>query len=123
MGYEAAPHSLGDFVRWVSNEYGRPKIYITENGVCDNTDPGPDGAIHDTTRLELLKGFLTGLHAAIQDGCDVRGYYQWSLYDNFEWAFGNTKRFGMVYTDFGSLKRIPKDSAHWYSEVIRNNGL
>jgi beta-glucosidase len=123
MGYEAAPHSLGDFVRWVSNEYGQPKIYITENGVCDNTDPGPDGAIHDTTRLELLKGFLTGLHGAIQDGCDVRGYYQWSLYDNFEWAFGNTKRFGMVYTDFESLKRTPKDSAHWFSEVIRNNGL
>lgn len=123
MGYEAAPHSLGDFVRWVSKEYGHPKIYITENGVCDNTEPGPDGQVNDAQRVELLHGFLRGLHGAIEDGCDVRGYYQWSLYDNFEWAFGYTKRFGMVYTDFETLKRIPKRSAGWYSEVIRRNGV
>ena len=123
MGYEAAPHALGDFVRWVSEEYANPAIYITENGVCDNTEPSPDGQVHDAQRVELLGGFLRGLHGAIQDGCDVRGYFQWSLYDNYEWAFGYTKRFGMVYTDFESLKRIPKDSARWYSEVIRRNGL
>ena len=123
MGYEAAPHALGDFVRWVSKEYGYPKIYITENGVCDNTEPGPDGQVNDATRVELLGGFLKGLHGAINDGCDVRAFYQWSLYDNFEWAFGNTKRFGMVYTDFDSLKRIPKRSAEWYSEVIHRNGV
>ena len=123
MGYEAAPHSLGDFVKWVSNEYGHPKIYITENGVCDNTEPGPDGKVNDTTRIELLGGFLAGLHSAIEEGCDVRAFYQWSLYDNFEWAFGYTKRFGMVYTDFETQKRIPKASAHWYREVIRRNGV
>ena len=123
MGYEAAPHSLGDFVKWVSKEYGNPKIYITENGVCDNTEPGPDGQINDTQRIELLGGFLQGLHSAIEEGCDVRAFYQWSLYDNFEWAFGYTKRFGMVWTDFESQKRIPKKSAAWYSEVIRNNAV
>lgn len=123
MGYEAAPHALGDFVRWVSNEYGRPRIYITENGVCDNTEPGPDGAIDDAQRVELLRGFLAGLHGAIQDGTDVRAFYQWSLYDNFEWAFGYTKRFGMVWTDFATQRRIPKRSAAWYSDVVRQNGV
>jgi beta-glucosidase len=123
MGYEAAPHALGDFVRWVSKEYGNPKIYITENGVCDNSEPGPDGQINDSTRIELLGGFLKGLHGAIEAGCDVRAFYQWSLYDNFEWAFGYTKRFGMVYTDFETQKRIPKMSAAWYSDIIRRNGV
>ena len=122
MGYEAAPHVLGDFVRWVSKEYNRPKIYITENGVCDNTGP-VNGVVNDTTRIELLRGFLAGLHGAIQDGCDVRAYYQWSLMDNFEWAFGFSKRFGMVYTDFQTQERIPKASAAFYSDVIQRNGL
>jgi beta-glucosidase len=123
MGYEAAPHSLGDFVRWVSNEYDRPKIYITENGVCDNTEPGPDGTIDDHVRVDLLRGFLAGLHGAMNDGADVLAYYQWSLMDNFEWAFGYSKRFGMVYTDFLTQQRIPKRSAAFYSEAIQRNGL
>ena len=122
MGYEAAPRSLGDFVRWVSNEYGHPRIYITENGVCDNTEP-VNGVIDDHTRVELLRGFLAGLHGAIQDGADVRGYYQWSLMDNFEWSFGYSKRFGMVYTDFETQARIPKKSAAFYSDVIEANGV
>jgi beta-glucosidase len=123
MGYEAAPHSLGDFVRWVSAEYGRPRIYITENGVGDNTTPGPDGTVDDRQRIELLGGFLQGLYAAIEAGCDVRAYYQWSLMDNFEWPHGYAMRFGMVWTDFETLRRIPKASASWYSEVIRRNGV
>lgn len=123
MGYEAAPHALGDFVRWVSQEYGNPRIYITENGVCDNTEPGPDGTIDDHVRIDLLHRFLAGLHGAIQDGADVRAYYQWSLLDNFEWAYGYRMRFGMVYTNFETLERIPKRSAAWYSEVIRRNGV
>ena len=122
MGYEAAPHSLGDFVRWVSNEYGRPKIYITENGVCDNAEP-VNGVIDDHVRIDLLRGFLAGLHGAIQDGADVRAYYQWSLMDNFEWAYGFSKRFGMVWTDFATQARIPKRSATFYSEAIRRNGI
>lgn len=123
MGYEAAPHSLGDFVRWVTREYGRPKIYITENGVCDNTEPDANGVIDDHVRMDLLKGFLGGLHGAMEDGADVRAYYQWSLMDNFEWSFGFSKRFGMVHTDFGTQKRTPKNSAAMYSEIIRRNGF
>lgn len=123
MGYEAAPHSLGDFVRWVTKEYGRPRIYITENGVCDNSEPGPGGEIDDHVRVDLLGGFLAGLHGAIADGADVRAYYQWSLMDNFEWSYGYSKRFGMVYTDFATLERRKKRSAAWFAEVIRRNGI
>ena len=122
MGYEAAPHALGDYVRWMTNEYGRRPIYITENGVCDNTPP-VDGVVNDETRIDLQRGFLAGLHGAIQDGCDVRAYYQWSLMDNFEWAFGYSKRFGMVWTDFETQARIPKASAAFFSGIARRNGL
>ena len=122
MGYEAAPHALGDFVRWVSNEYGRPRIYITENGVCDNAEP-ENGVIDDHTRIELLRGFLKGLHGAIQDGADVRAYYLWSLMDNFEWSFGFSKRFGIIHTDFETQQRTLKKSASFYSDIIRTNSL
>ena len=122
MGYEQAPHALGEFVRWVTNEYGRPRIYITENGVNDDTEM-VDGVIDDQLRIYLLRGFIAGLHGAIEDGADVRGYYQWSLMDNFEWAFGYSRRFGMVYTNYETLERVPKKSAAWYSGVIRANGV
>ena len=122
MGYEAAPHSLGDFLRWVSKEYGRPKIYITENGVNDNAEP-ENGVIDDHVRMDLLRGFLAGVHGAIKDGADVRAYYLWSFCDNFEWAYGYSKRFGIVHTDFETLERTPKKSAHMYSEIIRTNSV
>jgi beta-glucosidase len=122
MGYERAPHALGDFVRWVSAEYDRPRIYITENGVCDETEV-ENGRVDDAGRVELLRGFLVGLAGAIADGADVHAYYVWSLMDNFEWAFGYSKRFGVVHTNYDTLERTPKASARFYSEVIRRNGL
>ncbi len=122
MGYEQAPHALGDFVRWVSREYAKPRIYITENGVSDGTPP-KDGVVEDELRVRLLRSFLAGLAGAIADGCDVRAYYVWSLLDNFEWAFGYSKRFGIVWTDYETLARIPKASARFFAEVIRRNGV
>jgi beta-glucosidase len=122
MGYEAAPHALGDFVRFVSKEYGGPRIYVTENGVCDNTPP-VNGVVDDQPRLELLRGFLVGLAEAIGDGADVGGYYVWSFLDNFEWALGYSRRFGVVWTDYETQERIPKASARFYSEVIRRGGV
>jgi beta-glucosidase len=122
MGYEAAPHALGDFVRFVDAEYGRPPILVTENGVCDPTPPR-DGAIDDRLRVDLLRGFLAGLRSAIDAGADVRGYFVWSLFDNFEWAFGYGKRFGIVWTDYETLERIPKASAAFYRDVIAKNGV
>lgn len=122
MGYEEAPHSLGDFVRWVSKEYGYPKIYVTENGSGDE-DGAVEQMLDDQKRIELLKGFMSGLAEAIVEGCDVRGYYVWSLMDNFEWAFGFSKRFGIVYTNYETLERKPKASARFYTDVIRANGF
>jgi beta-glucosidase/6-phospho-beta-glucosidase/beta-galactosidase len=122
MGYEQAPSALGDFVRWITKEYDRPRLYITENGVNDDTAM-VDGEVDDQLRIDMLRGFLAGLHGAIEDGADVHGYYQWSLMDNFEWAQGFSRRFGMVYTDYETLERVPKKSAGWYSRVIRENGI
>ncbi|UCE87373.1 MAG: beta-glucosidase [Deltaproteobacteria bacterium] len=122
MGYEAAPHALGDFVDFVSAEYGQPTIYVTENGVADDSAPVA-GRVDDQPRIRLLRGFLAGLAGAIERGADVRGYYVWSLLDNFEWAYGYSKRFGIVWTDYQTQARIPKESARFYSEVIRSNGV
>jgi beta-glucosidase len=122
MGYEAAPHALGDFVRFVSHEYDRPRIYVTENGVCDPTPP-KDGVVDDRFRVDLLRGFLEGLAGAIDDGADVRAYYVWSLLDNFEWLFGYSRRFGIVWVDYETQERIPKASACFFAGVIRRNGF
>jgi beta-glucosidase len=122
MGYEAAPHALGDFIRFVSQEYDRPRIYVTENGVCDPTPP-KDGVVDDRFRVELLRGFLEGLAGAIDDGADVRAYYVWSLLDNFEWLFGYSRRFGIVWVDYETQERIPKASACFFAGVIRRNGF
>jgi beta-glucosidase len=123
MGYEKASFALGDFVRFVSAEYGRPAIYVTENGVCDDTAPA-SGVVDDQDRITLLRGFLVGLARAIADGAaDVRGYYVWSLLDNFEWAFGTAKRFGIVWMDYQSLARLPKRSAEFFSDVAQRNGV
>jgi beta-glucosidase len=122
MGYEAAPHALGDFVRFVSHEYDRPRIYVTENGVCDPTPP-KDGVVDDRFRVELLRGFLEGLAGAIDDGADVRAYYVWSLLDNFEWTLGYSRRFGIVWVDYETQERLPKASACFFAGVIRRNGF
>jgi beta-glucosidase len=86
---------------------------------------GPDihGRVADQRRIDYLEGHLTAVHRAISQGVPVAGYMQWSLMDNFEWAMGYTQRFGLVYVDYDSQKRYPKDSAYWYQDVIRRNGL
>ena len=122
FGYEAAPQALGDVVRWLTTEYDRPPILVTENGVCDNTAPA-GGRVDDQPRIALLRGFFASLAGAIADGADVRGYYVWSLLDNFEWAFGYSKRFGIVWADFATQQRLPKASAAFYADVIRRNGV
>ena len=81
------------------------------------------GANRSELAIAVTRGFLAGLHGAIQDGADVRAYYMWSLMDNFEWAFGFTKRFGIVFTDFESGRRIPKASAGMYAAIARANAL
>ncbi len=102
----------------------RPKaIYITENGCSSEDVINAEGRIEDTDRLMYLRNNLTHLHRAISDGYPVKGYFLWSLMDNFEWDDGYSKRFGIHYVDFSTLKRIPKLSAEWYREVIRRNAV
>jgi beta-glucosidase len=96
---------------------------ITENGAAFLDEPGPDGVVHDADRIEYLHGHLAAVHDAIVQGVDVRGYYVWSFMDNFEWAWGFSKRFGLVHVDYSTGKRTLKDSANWYRDVIAAQGV
>jgi beta-glucosidase len=116
------PEGFTKVLTWLRDEYGNPPVFVTENGACDNTQPGYDGKVHDALRVEYMHRHVIALHRAIRSGCDIRGYMAWSLLDNFEWAYGYGKRFGLVHVDFGTQQRTPKDSFHWYSQLIANNG-
>jgi beta-glucosidase len=107
----------------LNDEYPNlPPVYITENGAAYD-DPVIDGRCADPRRIHYLEAHLRALRDAIDEGVDVRGYYQWSLFDNFEWAHGYSKRFGLVHIDFDTMERTPRDSAFWYRDVIAANGL
>jgi beta-glucosidase len=107
--------------KFYAERYQRP-ILITENGMSNVDWVSLDGGVHDSIRIDFLRRYLRELGRAIQDGVDVRGYFHWSLLDNFEWAEGFKERFGLVYVDFATQKRIPKDSANWYKDVVASNG-
>nr|6Z1H_A Chain A, ANCESTRAL RECONSTRUCTED GLYCOSIDASE [synthetic construct]6Z1H_B Chain B, ANCESTRAL RECONSTRUCTED GLYCOSIDASE [synthetic construct]6Z1M_A Chain A, Ancestral reconstructed glycosidase [synthetic construct]6Z1M_B Chain B, Ancestral reconstructed glycosidase [synthetic construct]6Z1M_C Chain C, Ancestral reconstructed glycosidase [synthetic construct] len=121
MGWEIYPEGLYDLLKRIHEKYNLP-IYITENGMAVD-DEVEDGAVHDTNRIDYLKEHLEAVHKAIEEGVNVRGYFVWSLMDNFEWANGYSKRFGLIYVDYKTQKRTPKKSAYWYREVIKSNGL
>ena len=110
-------------LRW-HHEYGAkiPAIYITENGCAYDDGPDSSGVINDQRRLDYYRNHLASLGNAITQGAPVKGYFAWSLMDNFEWALGYEKRFGIVYVDFKTQQRIIKNSGKWYSEVAKNNG-
>jgi beta-glucosidase len=100
-----------------------PPVAITENGVAYDDPVELDGSVHDRRRIDYLDGHLRAVHEAITAGVDVRGYYVWSLIDNFEWAKGYAMRFGLVHVDRDTMERRPRDSAYWYRDVIARNGL
>lgn len=115
------PQSIYWAVRHAREVYGVKTTYITENGA-----PYPDkvlanGEVQDIGRREFLRNYLLSLHRAVQEGFDVRGYFLWSFLDNYEWAEGYAKRFGIVYVDYDTLQRTPKLSADWYAKVIEEN--
>jgi beta-glucosidase len=122
IGWAIFPQGFYGVLRWLRDEYGNPPLFITENGACDNTGVGADGQVHDALRVEYMHRHVLAVHRALREGCDIRGYMAWSLMDNFEWAFGYSKRFGLVHVDFDTLKRTPKDSFHWYRQLIADNG-
>ena len=124
MGWPLTPNGLEALlVRW-HKEYGDklPALYITENGAAYDEGPDASGRVADQRRIEYLHNHLNAVSNAIAQGSPVKGYYQWSLMDNFEWALGYEKRFGIVHVDFDTQKRTIKDSAKWYADVIKNNG-
>ncbi len=98
-------------------------LVITENGAAYDDYADPSGNVKDPERVAYLHAHLAAVHRALADGADVRGYFLWSLLDNFEWAYGYSKRFGIVHVDFATQRRTPKDSARWYAEVIARGGL
>ena len=104
-------------------DYMPKNIYITENGGSFEDHLTEDGAVKDPRRLKYVKEHLSQVHRAIQSGIPVRGYYVWSLLDNFEWGMGYSERFGVVHVDFETQKRTPKDSALWYRDVIAANAI
>ena len=121
MDWEVYPDGLYTLLTRLERDYG-PEIYITENGCAFEDILTPDNKVHDDRRTAYLRGHLNACHRAIRDGVKLRGYFVWSLMDNFEWAWGYTRRFGIVYVDYDEQTRILKDSARWYREAIAQNG-
>lgn len=123
MGWEVFPFGLYELLSRVYWEYKPAELIISENGASYSDGPDASGRIRDERRIAYLHSHIAAVGRAIQSGVPVTGYYQWSLMDNFEWAFGYTQRFGMVYVDFATQQRLPKDSAWWYQKVIEQNGV
>src|SRR5215813_7517326 len=117
------PEALYWGPRHVTKNWGVKEIYITENGCSSSDVPAMDGMVYDTDRVMYLRNYISQLQRATADGVPVRGYFLWSLMDNFEWADGYTNRFGLHYVDYKTQKRTPKLSAWLYREVIARNGL
>ena len=123
MDWEVYPDGLYQLMGRLHFGYNFPAIYITENGAAYPDKVGTDGQVEDPARLSYIKRHLEKLRQAIEIGVPVRGYFAWSLMDNFEWAHGYTKRFGLVYVNYETQERILKSSAKWYRQVIQGNGI
>jgi beta-glucosidase len=123
MDWLIDPSGLYDLLTRLRDDTIGLPLYVTENGAACHDYVSPGGTVDDYERVDYLDGHLRAAARAIADGVNLRGYFAWSLLDNFEWAHGYSKRFGLVYTDFGSQRRIPKRSAEWYADVIARNEL
>ncbi len=122
MDWPVVPWGLRRLLGWIDARYGRPEIVITENG-CALHDRREGGRVDDPRRIDFLARYLAECHRAIEAGVRLKGYFVWSLLDNFEWTAGYAKRFGLHYVDFATLERTPKSSAFWYRRVIAENGI
>jgi len=123
MGWEINPRVFYDLLMDIHQRYGPIPIYVTENGAGYEETASADGQIYDDYRIAFLESYLSALQDAIAAGADIRGYFIWSLLDNFEWAYGYAKRFGLVYIDYRTLKRIPKKSFEYYRQVVAANAV
>ena len=123
MGWEIDPAGFTRLLQRLRDDYPGTPVVITENGSAWEDEVSADGAVHDVDRVLYLDQYLRAIHAAIEDGADVRGYLAWSLMDNFEWAFGYDKRFGIVRVDYDTQVRTVKDSGKYFAAAIAANGL
>jgi len=122
LDWEVYPSGLTDILEWVAGRYGPVPLYITENGAAFYDPPQADGAVDDPLRRRYLRDHLWAALTAMRNGVDLRGYFAWSLLDNFEWAYGYSKRFGLVHVDYATQQRTLKASGRFYAEVIRSRG-
>jgi beta-glucosidase len=123
MGWPIVPRGIYDLLTRLHKDYHIPELYITENGAAFADEVTDDGHVHDARRIDYLREHLLQAHAAIADGVPLAGYFVWSLLDNFEWAHGYSKRFGIVYIDYPTQKRVIKDSGFWYRDMIAKNEI
>lgn len=121
--WEIYPQGLYDLLVRLKNDYGHPNWMVSENGIPVADELTAEGNIHDKQRIAYLQSHIAQVHRALQAGVPVCGYLVWSLLDNFEWIYGYTRRFGLIYVDFETRRRYLKDSARWYAQVIAHNGL
>jgi beta-glucosidase len=121
MGWPIDPGGLTEELIRLRDGYGNPELYITENGACYDDHVSASGVVMDDDRAAYLRDHLAAMRQSLDAGVKLRGYFVWSLLDNFEWAEGYNRRFGLVYVDFKTLKRTPKASYHWFAEFIKNH--
>jgi beta-glucosidase len=121
FGWEIYPRSIYESLMRFKNEWGNLEVYVTENGTAAD-DRLEDGRVNDQERIDLLAAYLAEVRRAMDDGVKVKGYFQWSFMDNFEWAEGFGSRWGIVHVDFDSLERTPKASAYWYRDLVASGG-
>ena len=120
MGWPVEPQAFREILTTMHKRYGLP-IYVTENGTAFADQPLPNGEVPDAPRISYLQAYTGAMFDAIADGVDVHGYFVWSLLDNFEWGSGYSQRFGLVYVDYPTLRRLPKASFHWYADLITSH--
>lgn len=118
FNWEVWPAGIYRMIKRIDADYGHPPIFITENGCSYPAGPGADGRVHDDERMDFYRGYIGQVARAYDEGCDVRGYYAWTLLDNFEWAMGFSQRFGITYCDFETQQRTIKDSGYWFRDLI-----
>ncbi len=121
MDWEIEAAGLTALLVRIRDEYTTLPIYITENGAAFNDYVDPNGQVLDGNRVAYLQEHISAVHDAISAGVNVQGYFVWSLLDNFEWAFGYSHRFGIVWVDFPTGTRLPKESFRWYRQLIASN--
>ena len=122
MDWVVDPTGMYDVLLRVHNDYGPIPMAVTENGAAFEDVVGPDGEVDDPRRIAYLQTHMPRVRDALAAGVDMRGYFVWSLLDNFEWSYGYSKRFGIVRVDFASGERVVKASGHWYRRIVEGNG-